>query len=172
MKRTMIGLLATTLIAGLTIACNDTPAPKATATATAAGTTATAAATTPAAAKATAAATTPAPAATTPAAAAAPSTIAVTAVEVGDKYSFDPATFTVKAGEITVKLTNKAGNERPHTFFVKNAAGTEIAKSDGVQPGASADVKFTIADAGAYQIYCNIMGHVDRGQTGTMTVTR
>ncbi len=169
MKRTSIGLLAATVIATLSIACNSTSTPPpATATATTAAPKATAAATTPAPA-----ATTPAPAATTPAAAAASSSIALIALEDGDsKYSYDNSKPTAKAGEITVKLTNKAGNIRPHTFSVQDASGKDILKSERVQPGASMDFKVTLPEAGTYKIYCNIMGHADKGQTGTLTVVK
>ncbi|RLT36752.1 MAG: hypothetical protein DWI58_18145 [Chloroflexi bacterium] len=161
MKRTTLGLTVATILAGAVIGCGGTPPPAATVTATTA------------APKATAAATTPAPAATTPAAAAAASTATMIAVEEGDsKYSYDPNKLTLKAGEVTVKLTNKAGNQRPHTLFVKDASGKEIAKSERVQPGASLDVKFTVAEAGTYQFYCNLMGHADKGQTGVLTVVK
>lgn len=162
MKRTTLGLTMATILAGTLIGCGGTTPPAATVTATTA------------APKATTAATTPAPAATTPAATpAAASTATMIALEDGDsKYSYDPNKLTLKAGEVTVTLTNKAGNQRPHTLFVKDASGKEIAKSERVQPGASLDVKFTVAEAGTYQLYCNLMGHADKGQTGTLTVVK
>ncbi len=157
MKPLNLILPITALLAATTIGCGGSTPPAATATMAAPK----------------AAATTPAPAATTPAATAPASTASVTAIEDGDsKYSYDNNKLTLKAGEVTVKLTNKAGNQRPHTFSVKDAAGKDIVKSDRVQPGASADVKFTVAEAGTYQIYCNIMGHADKGQTGTLTVVK
>ena len=100
------------------------------------------------------------------------STIAMTALEDGEKYSYDPAKITMKTGEVTVSLANKAGNKWPHTISVKNAAGTEVIRSARVQPGASLDVKFTLPDAGVYQILCVQMGHADMGQTGTITAVR
>ena len=159
MKSTNLILSAIALLGGLAAACGGTAAPVATATATVAAPKATAA---PATATAT----------PTTAAAAVLSTATVTALEDGEKYSYDSNKLTLKAGEITVKLMNKAGNVRPHTFSVKDASGKDIIKSDRVQPGASADVKFTIAEAGQYSIYCNITGHADKGQTGTLTVVR
>ena len=159
MKSTNLILAAIALLGGLAAACGGTAAPVATATATVAAPKAT---------------TAPATATATPTAAAAAvlSTANVTALEDGEKYSYDPSKLTLKAGEITVKLMNKAGNVRPHTFSVKDASGKDIVKSDRVQPGASADVKFTLTEAGQYSIYCNITGHVDKGQTGTLTVVR
>lgn len=165
MNRTTLGLTLATILAGAMIGCGGTtPAP----TPTPAAPKATAAATTPAATAAapTAAATTPA------AAAAAVSTVGVTAVEDGEKYFYDNSKLTMKTGEVTVKLTNKAGNVRPHTFSVKDAAGKDLIRSERVQPGGSLDVKFTLPADGQYQIYCNIMGHADKGQTGTLTAVK
>ena len=71
-----------------------------------------------------------------------------------------------------MKFANKAGNQRPHTFDVKDASGKEIFRSDRVQPGQAADLKFTVADAGTYQILCVLQGHADKGQTGTLTVVK
>jgi len=166
MKRTTLGLMATILAAGTLIGCSGNTPPAATVTATvAAPKAATAAATT-------AAATAAAATATTAAAAAPASTIAVVAIEDGEKYSYDNSKLTAKAGEVTVKLTNKAGNVRPHTFSVQDAAGKDILRSERVQPGASMDFKVNLPDAGTYKIYCNIMGHADKGQTGTLTVVK
>ena len=160
MKSTTLGLTMATILAGALVGCGGTTPPAATTTAT---TAAPKAATT---AAATAAAATPT------AAAAAASTIAVVALEDGDsKYSYDNAKLTAKAGEVTVKLTNKAGNVRPHTIAVQDASGKDIIKSDRVQPGATADVKFTVTE-GTYRIYCSLMGHADKGQTGTLTVVK
>ena len=74
---------------------------------------------------------------------------------------------------------SRARSHKPLNDFVRglhvlriDASGKDIVKSDRVQPGASADVKFTLTEAGQYSIYCNITGHVDKGQTGTLTVVR
>jgi plastocyanin len=186
MTRTTLGLSLATILAGLAIGCGgETPEPAAStpaastpaaSTPTASTSAASPAAGTPAAPKAASpAAGTPAastPAASTPAASAAASTVTLVALEDGEKYTFDQATLTVKAGEVTVKLSNKEGNRRPHTFAVRDASGKELVGSARVQPGASADVKFTIAEAGQYTFYCNLMGHEDRGQKGTLTVVK
>ncbi len=151
-------LKSTLLIAGLasavlTIAC---------------GSSAPAASSTPAA---TSAATTAATAAATSAPAAA--AVSVTAVEITDaKYEYNPSTLTFKTGDTQVKFENKTGNQRPHTFTIKNAAGTEVFRSDRIQPGTSADLKISLAEAGTYKFVCVIQGHEDKGQTGTLTVTK
>jgi len=152
-------LLAALVGAVLTLACGST-APAASSTPTAATAAATAAAKTTATAAATSA----------PAAAAA---VSVTAVEITDaKYEYNPSTLAFKTGDTQVKFENKAGNQRPHTFTIKNAAGTEVFRSDRIQPGTSADLKINLAEAGTYKFLCVVQGHEDKGQTGTLTVTK
>ncbi|MEI6666414.1 MAG: cupredoxin domain-containing protein [Chloroflexota bacterium] len=147
----------------LTLACGST-AP--------AASTPTAAATSAATAAATAAAKTTATAAATSAPAAA-AAVSVTAVEITDaKYEYNPSTLAFKTGDTQVKFENKAGNQRPHTFTIKNAAGTEVFRSDRIQPGTSADLKISLAEAGTYKFLCVVQGHEDKGQTGTLTVTK
>ncbi len=165
MKSKHLILAATAVLAATLVACGgaeEKAAPTAATTKAAAPAATTAAAT--------AAASTPT---ATPTAVAATSIGALTAGEEGEnKYFFEPNKLTLKAGEVTVKLTNKAGNQRPHTLAVKDASGKEIFRSDRVQPGQAADVKFTVADAGTYQILCVLQGHADKGQTGTLTVVK
>jgi uncharacterized cupredoxin-like copper-binding protein len=46
-----------------------------------------------------------------------------------------------------------------------------MAKTDRIMPGQSGRLEFTIREAGTYEYYCNLPGHADRGQKGTLTVT-
>jgi uncharacterized cupredoxin-like copper-binding protein len=46
-----------------------------------------------------------------------------------------------------------------------------MAKTDRIAAGQSGAVEFTIQEAGAYEYYCSLPGHADRGQKGTLTVT-
>ena len=116
-------------------------------------------------------------AATTPAGgAAAVATQAPTApqtisVKAGD-YFFDPKDYRVRPGAITVTMTNE-GPERPHTFVVKNRSGDgDLAKTDRVPVNANSTLEFTLTEEGTYEVYCNLPGHADRGQRGTITVAR
>lgn len=143
-------------------ACGSEEALAAKSTPTAA---ATQAATATAAAKAAATAT---PTATP----AGPQVVSLTALEDGEKYSYDQMALTAKTGELTIKLANKAGNARPHTVAIRDAAGKEIGRMDRVASGANGEMKFTLAEAGAYQIFCVLQGHEDKGQKGTLTVTK
>ena len=187
MKRTTLGLSVTAALASMMIACSGsaetpaTPAAKAPAAAatTAAASAATTAATTPAAAAASSTAAAPgatgtpaAAAATPPPAPAPPAVVSVSAAENGEKYAFEPAAFSVKAGEVTVRFTNKSTNRREHTFIVTNpAGGKDVVDSGSVRPGGSVDLKFNVTAAGQYKFLCAVEGHEDRGQVGMVTVT-
>lgn len=126
-------------------------------------------------AAATQAATAVAKASATPTATATPAgpqVISLMALEDGEKYSYDQMALTAKTGDLTIKLANKAGNARPHTVAIRDAAGKEIRRMDRVASGANGEMKFTLAEAGAYQIFCVLQGHEDKGQKGTLTVTK
>ena len=120
--------------------------------------------------------TTAAPAAATPTAApptAVPAQILqLSAKEDGDKYTFAPATFQAKAGQVTIHYTNTAGNVRQHGFELKTVDGSaDVFKSALVDSGSAADLTFTVPGPGTYTFICFQRGHVDRGQTGTIVVT-
>lgn len=101
-----------------------------------------------------------------------PQVVSLTALEDGEKYSYDQMALTAKTGDLTIKLANKAGNARPHTVAIRDAAGKEIGRMERVASGANGEMKFTLAEAGAYQIFCVLQGHEDKGQKGTLTVTK
>jgi plastocyanin len=118
-------------------------------------------ASTPAAAAATAAATT----------AAAPAGPQALTVKAGE-YFYQPSDFRVKPGTVALTMTND-GPERPHTFVIKNKTGDgDLFKTDRVAVGAPVTVEFTIMEEGTYEVYCNLPGHADRGQRGTLTVSQ
>ncbi|MPZ48766.1 MAG: hypothetical protein GEU75_05540 [Dehalococcoidia bacterium] len=91
-------------------------------------------------------------------------------VTAGDWY-FEPNNFMAKTGIVRVSF-NSMGPMFPHTFAVKNLNGEgELFSSDRVENGQMASFEFTVSQPGAYQVICVVRGHVDRGQTGTLTVT-
>lgn len=100
-----------------------------------------------------------------------PQVLTLTAIEAGSQYAFDPSTFTAKTGNVTIKYSNKASNNRPHTLEIKTSDGKSLIKSDEIDPGKETDVTFTLAAAGTYQFICYNPGHADRGQKGTITVS-
>ena len=145
-------VVITVAVAAFTAACASNSTPAATATA---------AATTPTATPTATPVGTPAPSATT-----------LKAMEDGEKYSFDPSTRTVKAGEITITLLNQ-GTKAPHNFAIKNpAGGADLFKSQDVAVGKSQEFKLTIPDAGTYQIYSTLPGDVDKGLVGKLIVVK
>ncbi len=98
--------------------------------------------------------------------------IKVTALENGPQYAFDQSEIKVKPGTIRVTFTNN-GSERPHTFNVKNRNGEgELVKSERANVGSSLTLEFTIAEEGRYEYLCLLPGHADRGQRGTLIVSR
>ncbi len=160
-KRLILGLLAGAALSAALTACGggddntetrDAATPAATsAAATGAGTSAPAAAATSA-----------------PATPAAPQAVTIKA---GD-YFFDPKDFRVRPGTVTVTMTNE-GPERPHTFVVKNRSGDgDLVKTERTNVNQSTTLEFTLMEEGTYEVYCNLPGHADRGQRGTLTVSR
>jgi plastocyanin len=102
-----------------------------------------------------------------------PQVIEITALENGQQYAFDKTELRVKPGAITVKLTNRPDSQRPHTFDVKTKDGKDdLVKSDRAEPGKSQEVTFTVTEEGSYQFICLLPGHADRGQKGTLIVSR
>jgi plastocyanin len=123
---------------------------------------------TPAAASPAAGAAAPAAPAGAPQAAAEVQTLTVNS---GD-YWYDPKEITVRPGTIRLTLTN-TGPERPHTIAVKNRSGQgDLVRSERAPVGGAASIEFTVSEEGAYQLYCTLPGHADRGQVGTLNVRR
>jgi uncharacterized cupredoxin-like copper-binding protein len=98
-----------------------------------------------------------------------PQSLNLTATEAGNAYGFDPTTFSVKTGAVTIHYLNKQGNSRPHTLEIRSSDGKSIVKSDEIDPGKTTDVSFTLVSGGQYTFLCYNPGHADRGQRGTFT---
>ncbi|MGD9891724.1 MAG: cupredoxin domain-containing protein [Dehalococcoidia bacterium] len=172
-KRLILPLIAGLILtAGLAACGSDDDADTATSTqstpavTSSAGDSSAAAAPTTAAAAATAAPTTVAE--STAAAPAGPQALNIKAGE----YFYDPQDLRVKPGTVALTMTND-GPERPHTFVVKNKSGDgDLFKSERVPVGGPVTLEFTVMEEGTYEVYCNLPGHADRGQRGTLTVSR
>jgi plastocyanin len=104
------------------------------------------------------------------AAAATPATPQAITVRAGD-FFYEPSPLSAKVGTIVVTMQNVSTENRPHTFVVKGRDGSDMAKTERIAAGQSGTLEFTIREAGAYEYYCNLPGHADRGQKGTLTVT-
>ena len=161
-NRLILGLLAGVALTAALTACggsDDDTASDATAAPQATSAAATTAATSAPAAAAT---TAPTQAAAVPTA---------FTIKAGD-YFYEPTELRARPGTITVTMTNE-GPERPHTFNVKNKSGdVDLAKSERVNVNGTTTLEFTIMEDGAYEVYCSLPGHADRGQRGTLTVSR
>ena len=93
------------------------------------------------------------------------------------EYAFDPATWTVTAGEeVTLTLTNDGNEEHEWALLSEEIASEADFTEDKViwemeaAVGASEQGTFTAPAAGTYQVVCVIPGHFDSGMEGTLTV--
>jgi plastocyanin len=162
-NRLIIGLVAAVALTAALTACGGSDDDDAASEATTAPQTA-------AAAGASGATSAPGAAVTTTPTQAAPVPAAFT-IKAGD-YFYEPKDLQARPGAITVTMTND-GPERPHTFNVKNKGGDgDLAKSERVNVNGTTTLEFTIMEEGTYEVYCSLPGHADRGQRGTLTVSR
>jgi uncharacterized cupredoxin-like copper-binding protein len=99
--------------------------------------------------------------------AAAPSASAQTATFTETEFKIDTTSSTLKAGDYTFQVENKG--KFPHDLHVATPDGSEIAKSDVLQPGASGSFQVTLK-AGTYMIWCAVDAHKAQGMQGTLTV--
>ena len=77
---------------------------------------------------------------------------------------FDPKTFDVKEGDVTITITNT--EPVPHNFTI-DALHVAIQ----LPPSATVTETFSATPAGIYEFYCSIPGHKEAGMVGAMTVT-
>jgi uncharacterized cupredoxin-like copper-binding protein len=84
------------------------------------------------------------------------------------EFKIDTASTSLKAGDYTFKVDNKG--QFPHDLHIATSDGSEIAKTDVLNAGASGTVQVTLK-AGTYQIWCAVDAHRARGMQGTLTVT-
>lgn len=77
-------------------------------------------------------------------------------------FFFTPSTLTLKAGERVVLHIDSVGR---HTFTVK-----ELGINVETPAGAITDVAFTPTKKGIFEMYCDVAGHREGGQTGTLVV--
>jgi plastocyanin len=158
-RRLTLALFAGLLLTSVLAACGDSDDEEDAATGTSSTPAAASTESTPAA---TTAAATSAPTSTTP---------QTLNVKAGD-YFYEPTSFQMRPGQVTVTMTNE-GPERPHTFVVKNKSGEgDLFRSERVPVGGPMTFEFAVMEEGTYEVYCNLPGHADRGQRGTLTVAR
>jgi uncharacterized cupredoxin-like copper-binding protein len=100
----------------------------------------------------------------TPTPAPTPKTVSFTETE----FKIDTASTTLKAGSYIFMVQNSG--KFPHDLHIATPDGSELAKTDLLQPSTSGTVQVTLK-AGTYTIWCAVDGHRARGMQGTLTVT-
>jgi len=105
-------------------------------------------------------------------------------VQMTDELRFEPAEFTVQAGE-TVRFEVTNAGEIVHEFLIGDEAAQEqfemeMAEGGGmehdtdagvsVEPGESATFDYTFAEAGELLAGCHEPGHYDGGMVASITV--
>ncbi|MGH7573263.1 MAG: cupredoxin domain-containing protein [Gemmatimonadota bacterium] len=81
-------------------------------------------------------------------------------------FAYAPAEVSVGPGTIRFVIHNAA--EVVHGFEVEgHGMETEI---EEIQPGATDSLTVKLDEPGAYEIYCPVDDHEQRGMTGTLTV--
>ena len=105
-------------------------------------------------------------------------------VQMTDELRFEPAEFTVQAGE-TVRFEVTNAGQIVHEFLIGDEDAQEqfemeMSEGDGmahdtdagvsVEPGESATFEYTFAEAGELLAGCHEPGHYDGGMVGTITV--
>jgi uncharacterized cupredoxin-like copper-binding protein len=90
------------------------------------------------------------------------------------EFKFTPADMTVFAGkEITLTLVNNGGVEHDFAIlkkgkvaqipFDRDKQGNDILVDYKVGAKQSGEYKFTLPEAGEYQVICSIQGHMEAG---------
>ncbi len=83
------------------------------------------------------------------------------------EWKMDPANLTVPAGSRLV-LTIRNDGDSPHHFVIP-ALDVHV---ENLAPGASKTVELNADKAGTYTYFCDIPGHAQLGQQGSLTVTQ
>jgi len=86
---------------------------------------------------------------------------------VAKEFLYEPPEATAGAGEVTFVVRN--GGAIEHNFILQDAAQKKVAEIAVIEPGASAEVKGTVAP-GTYTIVCTFPGHRQAGMIATLKV--
>jgi plastocyanin len=90
-------------------------------------------------------------------------TVEITATD----FEFDPPDPSVEqAGTVKFRLRNEG--EAPHALEIEGPGGE--AKTEQIPPGQSTTIDVDLSKAGAYEMYCPVGDHKQRGMTGEVSV--
>lgn len=102
-------------------------------------------------------------ASSSPAAAGSASVVAVTEKD----FQIDVATLSVPSN---VTFNVHSDGPTPHSFNIRDGAGTVVVESDDLRQGEDTTVTAQLAP-GTYTFFCDFAGHESLGMHGTLTVT-
>jgi uncharacterized cupredoxin-like copper-binding protein len=90
------------------------------------------------------------------------------AVSIGEsEFALDPSSVQVQdAGTVTIRVTNDG--QIDHALEVEGQGVEE--ETETIAPGESAELTVDLTKTGAYEIYCPIDGHREKGMEGSLTV--
>ena len=85
------------------------------------------------------------------------------------EFKITPSAITASVGStLTVQNTGTVA----HDLVIQNSSGATIARTQSIQPGASAQLTLpSTATAGSYTAFCDIPGHKTQGMVGTLTIS-
>ena len=87
-------------------------------------------------------------------------------VKIGEsEYKLDPSDATLKAGSVTLDVTNDG--TITHNLQIEGNGVEET--TDSLAPGDTGELTVDLKP-GSYEMYCTIDGHKDLGMEGTVTV--
>jgi uncharacterized cupredoxin-like copper-binding protein len=84
-------------------------------------------------------------------------------------FKFTPSTVSAKAGKVTFFLVNNG--QTAHDMTILKPDGSQLQRSELVQPGDSSVFTLNDVSAGSYRFICSQPGHEQQGMTGTLTVS-
>ena len=82
-------------------------------------------------------------------------------------FAIDPADPTVKAGTVTIEVTNDG--QTTHNLEVEGP-DDEVELDSDLAPGESGTMEVDLSKPGTYEWYCPVGNHADQGMKGTLTV--
>lgn len=82
-------------------------------------------------------------------------------------YKFSPSDPSVKAGEVSFKMTNDG--QTTHSLEIEDVNGQDVEIEGDVSPGQSGTLTANLKP-GTYEFYCPVDNHREMGMTGEITV--